>query len=66
LLDVCGILFPPDGTISAFDRGWQLGQYSGIAAGAAVQSTSRFEYAAQRQSFEYAVQRQAFEYGASQ
>jgi hypothetical protein len=31
LLDDCGILFPPDGTISAFDRGWLVGQYAGIA-----------------------------------
>lgn len=35
-LDDCGILFPPDGTIDAFDRGWLVGQYSGIAASAVV------------------------------
>lgn len=36
LIDACGILFPPDGTITESDRGWQLGQYSGIAAAIAM------------------------------
>lgn len=36
LIDDCGILFPPDGTIDAFDRGWLVGQYSGIGASSVV------------------------------